>query len=366
MTNLISFLALSDPAAAADAANTLATQAVATIRSRLNFPTILLASVVLAILAIASLVARYLSKQSNPAINPALVQRFILRLWAWWLMFAILIAGLIADLFFNRVGTIVLFGLVSFWAFREFITMTPTRRGDHRALFWSLVVFTPLQYVLIGLSKSGLTYHGNEIDFYGIYSIMIPVYASLFIPARIAVAGDHKRFLERSAQIQAGLLICVYCLSFSPALLDLDLKQSDGTPWQGSTAGLLFYFVLITQVSDILQWIWSRIKSKRVIAKDVSSSRTWEGVLGGSLSTAIIAAMLYWVTPFTSWQSAGMGIVVAFMGFAGGMTMSAIKRDRGVHDYGTLVLGHAGVLDRIDTLCFSAPIFYHLTRFFFT
>ena len=141
--------------------------------------------------------------------------------------------------------------------------MTPTRRGDHRALFWSLVVFTPLQYVLIGLSDSGIKYRnsGVPIDFYEIYSIMIPVYASLFIPARIAIAGDHKRFLERSAQIQSGLLICVYCLSFAPALLFLNLHRTDGTPWDGSTEGLLFFFVLISQISDVLQWVWSRVGS---------------------------------------------------------------------------------------------------------
>lgn len=364
----IPFLAQTERAAVTETVNEIATTAVqlgqnAIDRARLDLRTIVLAGVVLAVLAIASIVARYLTKQSNPSINPALVQRFVLRLWAWWLMFAILIAGL----FLHRVGTIVLFGLVSFWAFREFITMTPTRRGDHRALFWSLVVFTPLQYVLIGLSQSGLVDRsGKPIDFYAIYSIMIPVYASLFIPARIAVAGDHKRFLERSAQIQAGLLICVYCLSFAPALLDLELRRPDGSLWQGSNAGLLFFFVLISQVSDVLQWIWGHIRSKRVIAKDVSSTRTWEGVLGGSLSTGIIASTLYWVTPFQAWEAATMGIVVAVLGFAGGMTMSAIKRDRGVHDYGTLVLGHAGVLDRIDTLCFSAPVFYHLTKFLFT
>lgn len=364
----IPFFAQADRAAVTETVNEIATTAVqlgknAIDRSRLDLRTIVLAGVVLAVLAIASIVARYLTKQSNPSVNPALVQRFVLRLWAWWLMFAILIAGL----FLHRIGTIVLFGLVSFWAFREFITMTPTRRGDHRALFWSLVVFTPLQYVLIGLSQSGLVDRsGKPIDFYSIYSIMIPVYASLFIPARIAVAGDHKRFLERSAQIQAGLLICVYCLSFAPALLDLELRRPDGSLWQGSNAGLLFFFVLISQVSDVLQWIWGHIRSKRVIAKDVSSTRTWEGVLGGSLSTGIIASTLYWVTPFQAWEAATMGIVVAVLGFAGGMTMSAIKRDRGVHDYGTLVLGHAGVLDRIDTLCFSAPVFYHLTKFLFT
>lgn len=332
-------------------------------RDSLNWNTLILASGVLIILGLASSVAHYLTRQSSPSINQALVQRFVLRLWSWWLMFAILIAGL----FLHRIGTIVLFGLVSFWAFREFITMTPTRRGDHRALFWSLVVFTPLQYVLIWLSESGIQdRNGKLIDFYAIYSIMIPVYASLFIPARIAMAGDHKRFLERSAQIQAGLLICVYCLSFAPALLDLKLKMDNGTPWNGSNAGLLFFFVLMSQISDVFQWAWSRIGSERVIAKDVSSSRTWDGFVVGSLSTGIVGALLYWVTPFSPWVAAFMSIVVAGMGFAGGMTMSAIKRDRGVHDYGTLVMGHAGVLDRIDTLCFSAPIFYHLTRFFFT
>jgi phosphatidate cytidylyltransferase len=331
-------------------------------REWLNLPTLLLASVVLVALGISSSVAHYLTRQSSPSINQALVQRFVLRLWAWWLMFAILIAGL----FLQRVGTIVLFGLVSFWAFREFITMTPTRRGDHRALFWSLVVFTPLQYVLIGISELGIQFRtGKPIDFYAIYSIMIPVYASLFIPARIAIAGDHKRFLERSAQIQAGLLICVYCLSFAPALLDLKLHVANGSLWKGSNAGLLFFFVVISQISDVFQWVWSRIGRPNVIAKDVSSSRTWDGLVGGALSTGIVGALLYAVTPFRPWEAAFMSIVVAILGFAGGMTMSAIKRDRGVHDYGTLVMGHAGVLDRIDTLCFSAPIFYHLTRFFF-
>jgi phosphatidate cytidylyltransferase len=195
---------------------------------------------------------------------------------------------------------------------------------------------------------------------------MIPVYASLFIPARIAMAGDHKRFLERSAQIQAGLLVCVYCLSFAPALLDLKLTTTAGKPWEGSNAGLLFFFVFITQISDVFSWAWNHVHGTRIIAKDVSSSRTWEGTIGGALSTGVVGALLFWVTPFAPWEAAAISITVAFMGFAGGITMSAIKRDRGVHDYGSLVIGHAGVLDRIDTLCFSAPIFYHLIRLFFS
>ncbi len=139
----------------------------------------ILLGVVLATLGIASLVGQYLRRRPAETVNPALVLRFRQRLNAWWLMCAILVFGLLLQ----PMGTVVLFGLVSFWALREFITMAPTRRGDHRALFWALIVFTPLQYVLIALERYGWKWNsGATIDFYGLYSIMIPVYASLFVP----------------------------------------------------------------------------------------------------------------------------------------------------------------------------------------
>lgn len=329
----------------------------------LDTQTKVLLGVVLVTLGIASLVGQYLRRQPAESLNPALVQRFRQRLNSWWLMCAILVFGLLLQ----PIGTIALFAFVSFWALREFITMAPTRRGDHRALFWALIVITPLQYVLIGLEHGGMHWpDGRSIDFYGLYSILIPVYASLLVPARIALSGDPKRFLERSAQITIGLLICVYSLSYAAALVNLHLCSSSGLPWTGSPAGLLFFFILISQLSDILQWTWGHLVGRRIIAAEVSSSRTWEGFTGGTLSTGLIGAALYWVTPFSFWEAACMSMVIGAMGMFGGMTMSAIKRDRGVNDYGSLVMGHAGVLDRIDTLCFAAPVFYHLTRFFFS
>ncbi|GAB5405742.1 MAG: hypothetical protein Aurels2KO_39730 [Aureliella sp.] len=326
-----------------------------------NVPTNTLMGAVLVILAIASLVGRYLRRQPTEYVNPALVRRFRQRLNAWWLMFSILVFGFVLQ----PIGTVVLFCLVSFWALREFITMTPTRRGDHRALFWALIVITPLQYALIALETS-VTWRTGSVGLYGIYSILIPVYSSLLIPARVAISGDSKRFLERSAQITFGLLICVYSLSFAPALINLNLQYSDGTPFTGSRAGVLFFLILVSQLSEILQWTWGHLVGRKQIAPEVSSSRTWEGFAGGTLSTGMIGAALCWVTPFTFWEAACLSIVISTMGMFGGMTMSAIKRDRGVNDYGTLVLGHAGVLDRIDSLCFAAPVFYHLTRFYFT
>lgn len=330
----------------------------------LNTATRVLCFVVLAFLAIASIVGRYLAHRPSEAVNPALVRRFRQRVNAWWLMCAILVFGIL----FRSIGTVILFGFVSFWALREFITMAPTRRGDHRALFWALIVFTPLQYVLIAFETLDIRWgRSSSLDYYGLYSILIPVYASIFLPARIALSGDPKRFLERSAQITIGLLICVYALSYAPALVNLELTYSDGTPWKGgSQAGLLFFFILVSQLSDVLQWVWGQLVGKRAIAADVSSSRTWEGFIGGTLCSALVGGALCWVTPFQAWEAMAMAMVVSVMGTFGGMTMSAIKRDRGVNDYGSLVMGHAGVLDRIDTLCFAAPVFYHLTRIFFS
>jgi len=301
---------------------------------------------VLVALGIATTVVRLLSRRNDVGLDTAMLQNFRLRVQAWWALFTILAATFLI----GHVATVVLFGLLAFWALREFITLTPTRPGDHRTLFWVFFLLTPLQFVLVGMGQ------------YGLYSILIPVYAFLFIPARIAMAGDYKRFLERTAKIQAGLLICVYCLSHAPALLTLDLPRDGWAP----RARLLFFFVLIVQLSDLLQFVWSQIPRKHVIAPTINPNRTWEGLIGGTASVTLLGAVLWWATPFRGgnwWIAAVMSLVISLMAFAGSLTMSAIKRDRGVKDYGTLVEGHGGVLDRIDSICFAAPIFFHFTRF---
>jgi len=316
----------------------------------LNTRSYWLLGVVLAILAGAYVVGRLLRKQPEGTVHPALARAFNERIRAWWMMAAILVAGCLLGYH----ATVFLFFLVSFWALREFITMTPTRRSDHRTLFWVFFVIAPVHYVLVGLGE----------QYYQVYSTMIPVFGWFALPARIAFSGDAKRFLERSAKILAGLIICVYALSYAPALLDLTLEvrtdEGELTPWTGSRAGLLFYFVLLVQLSDVLQYAWGKLIGRHVIAPNINASRTWEGFCGGVASTTVFGVLLYWVTPFGIWGSACMAMVVAVMGFAGGMTMSAIKRDRGVKDYGTLIQGHAGVLDRIDSICFAAPVFFHL------
>jgi phosphatidate cytidylyltransferase len=305
---------------------------------------------VLLLLGIAEVIIRILKRRPESGIDTAILETFRLRVRGWEILFSVLAAAFLL----GQTVTIILFFLISFWALREFITLTPTRPGDHRTLFWVFFLFPPLHYFFIWR------------EWYGTFFILIPVYGFLFVPASIALAGDYKRFLERTAKIQAGLLICVYCLSCAPALLTLNLPPlSENTPDTGGKVTLLFFFLLIVQLSDALQYAWSQIPSRHVIAPTINPTKTWEGLLGGTASVALIGAVLYWATPFRGahwWMSAVMSAVIAVMGFAGSLTMSAIKRDRGVKDFGTLVEGHGGLLDRIDSICFAAPVFFHCTR----
>jgi phosphatidate cytidylyltransferase len=304
-----------------------------------------LVGAVVAFLAIASGVGFILARRIRTPAAQATIQNPNARIRAWWVM--VLIFGL--ALATGGVGSLVLFGFTSFWALREFITLTPTRPGDHRTLFWVFFVITPLQYYLLA------------IRWYTLVTIFIPVYAFLFIPLRSAMAGDCERFLERIAKIQWGLMICVYCVSYAPALLTLQIPG-----YEKQNGKLLFFFVLVDQISDVLQYVWGKTFGKHKIAPHVSPSKTVEGFFGGVLSATLIGSALWWATPFKPLAAAGMSLAITLMGFAGGLVMSAIKRDRGVKDYGALIEGHGGVMDRIDSLCFAAPVFFHLTRYFFT
>jgi phosphatidate cytidylyltransferase len=266
------------------------------------------------------------------------------RIGAWWLMSAAFVLATLT----GGVGSIVLFALVSVLALREFVTLSPTSRADHRALAWAFFVVIPVQYVLVG------------VEWYGLFSIMIPVYAFLLLATRMVLAGETEDFLERAATVQWGLMACVYCVSYAPALLLLDIDGYDA-----STGKLLLFLVIVVQASDVLQFVWGKLLGRRRIAPTISPNKTWEGFAGGVACATLLGTGLWWATPFNPWQAAAMSLLIALAGFAGGLVMSAIKRDRGVKDYGGLLPGHGGVLDRIDSLLFAAPIFFHVTRFFF-
>jgi phosphatidate cytidylyltransferase len=297
---------------------------------------------VVALLLIASLVGFVLSRTAKTDTARATVKNLNARIRAWWIMVVVFAVASAT----GGIGSIVLFAIMSFLAMREFMTLTPTAQTDHAVLFWAFFIFAPIQYYLVA------------IQWYGLFSILIPVYAFVAIPTPMAIAGDTTRFLERTSTVQWGLMACVYCVSHAPALLMLQVPGVSG-------ATLLFYLVLVAQLNDVMQYVFGKLLGKHPIAPKVSPNKTWEGFVGGTITAVAIGTALWWATPFSPPEAALMSLAITLMGFSGGLVMSAVKRDRGVKDYGTLIEGHGGVLDRIDSLLFAAPVFFHLTRFFF-
>ncbi len=299
---------------------------------------------ILILLILSSLIGLVLARRVRTDASRAVVANLNARIRSWWIMTGVFIAALAT----GGVGSVILFGLISFIALRELITLTPTHRADHRTLFWAFFVFLPIQYLLVG------------IQWYGLFAIFIPVYAFLFVPLRSALAGDTQDFLARTAKIQWGLMIAVYCVSHAPALLML---ESADQPGQG--ARLLLYLIVVVQLSDVLQYVFGKTLGRRRILPSISPNKTWEGTIGGIAAATLIGTALWWLTPFSPWAAAAIALLVCLAGFAGGLVMSAIKRDRGVKDFGTLIEGHGGILDRIDSLCFAAPLFFHVVRYFY-
>lgn len=300
---------------------------------------------VLCVLLVASFVAARLKSRVPIGETDLVIENLVSRIKAWWAMATLLSIAML----FGRAGAVTLFGILSFAAMREFLTLTAKSRADHYALAGAFFVVLPFQYYLIW------------IDWYGLYSIFIPVYAFLFLPIISALRGETENFLTRVSETQWGLMICVFAASHVPALLTLQIPGHEG-----KSILLIAFLVVVVQGSDVLQYIFGKLFGRHKIAPVLSPSKTWEGFLGGVLSASFLGACLWWITPFAFWQAFLVSLLVAIMGFFGGLVMSAIKRDKGVKDWGHLIAGHGGFIDRLDSVVFSAPIFFHVVRYFWS
>lgn len=273
----------------------------------------------------------------------AVIDNLNARINAWWVMILIIFAA--ATLGFY--GVIGLFFVISFIALREFLSLLYIRRGDHLALAACFYVILPLQYFLVA------------IDWFSMFTIFIPVYGFLFLPILSALLGDTAHFLDRSTKVQWALMISVFCISHIPAILTLDIEG-----FEDKKLLLMIFLILVVQSSDVLQYVWGKLFGKHKIAPKLSPSKTIEGFVGGVVSASVLGGLLYWLTPFNPVQAVLMSLLICLMGFLGGLVMSAMKRSMGVKDWGNMISGHGGMLDRMDSLCFAAPIFFHVVRYY--
>lgn len=294
-------------------------------------------------LIIASSIGYGLKFKVGSSTPHAVIDNLNARINAWWVMILIIFAAAALGFY----GVIGLFFVISFMALREFLSLLYIRRGDHLALAACFYVILPLQYFLVA------------IDWFSMFTIFIPVYGFLFLPILSALLGDTAHFLDRSTKVQWALMISVFCISHIPAILTLDIEG-----FEDKKLLLMIFLILVVQSSDVLQYVWGKLFGKHKIAPKLSPSKTVEGFVGGVVSASVLGGLLYWLTPFNPVQAVLMSLLICLMGFLGGLVMSAMKRSMGVKDWGNMISGHGGMLDRMDSLCFAAPIFFHVVRYY--
>lgn len=287
---------------------------------------------VAALLSLASLITW---RQGKPNSELAL------RVRSWWVMVAV--GG--AALLLGRVALLVLLAFVSFLALKEYLSIIPTRRADRRVLIFAYLAI-PLQYTIV--------YFGD----YGSFIIFVPVYMFLFLPTVMVLVGETRRFLTAVSTLHWGLMLTVFCLAHLAFIVVL--------PGSGEGPQLLLYLVLMTQVGDVSQYLWGKRFGQRKVLPRVSPSKTVEGLVGGVFTIALLSL---WLGPFLTPMSRPLALMVGFLlavaGFFGDVTVSAFKRDLGVKDSSSLIPGHGGILDRVDSLTYTAPLFFHLIRFLY-
>ncbi|VTU19980.1 phosphatidate cytidylyltransferase [Variovorax sp. PBL-E5] len=272
----------------------------------------------------------------------------------------------------------VLFALIAFFALREFITLSPTRRGDHRSLILAFFVVLPIQFWLVATAR------------FDLFTVFIPVYAFLAIPVVSALADDPNQFLERNAKLQWGIMVCVYGMSHVPALLLLSFPG-----YEGKSAFLVFFLVFVVQTCMLTQHlisrrttlptdgaepaapeqpargldaIWQRLFRQAPFAPHVSRSFNWTSWAIGMVIASLVGALFSFITPFGFGQALAMSLIACVAGSMGHLVMKALKRDRGIPNWGQRgvgITGANGLLDRVDALCFAAPIFFHSVRWYF-
>ncbi len=305
--------------------------------SWLDVPTNVLLALagVFALLLLASVVSLLLRTRMAPAAH----QELALRIRSWWLMVIIVSLAILI----SQTAALVLFAFISFLALKEYFSLIPTRQVDRRVIFWAYLCI-PLQYVLIGYA------------WYGMFIILIPVYAFLFIPMRLVLAGETKYFLRAAGTIHWGIMAMVFSLSHVAYLLVL---PAEGNPVAGG-AGLVLYLLFLTQFNDVAQYCCGKLLGKHKVLPSISPGTTTEGLLGGVVTTVLLAWLLApWLTPLDTWQALAAGLLLGVAGFIGDVTISALKRDLGVKDSSDLIPGHGGMMDRVDSLIYTAPLFFH-------
>jgi len=295
----------------------------------------LVLEIILALLVLATLIIVVFYKENKELKD---------RIFSWWIIIGFFIFGAMM----NVTVAMFFFAFLSYLALKEYFTLIPTRKTDRRVIFYAYLSIIP-QFYFAGM------------QWYGMFIILIPVYLFLLLPFRQVLIGENEGFLENTSRVQWGLMMFVFGLSHLAYMMTLE-------PVAGSTVGgkeLVLYLVLLTELNDILQFLWGKSIGKHKIVPKVSPNKTVEGFLGAFVSISLLAVAFSFLTPFTWIQALLAGMLISAAGFVGDVVISMVKRDIGVKDSGNMLPGHGGILDRVDSLIYTAPLFFHYVYYLY-
>lgn len=286
-------------------------------------------------LLLSGTVVRLILKNRNPEKDYTELRQ---RVQSWWVMISLLFFVLIS----GETYSLVFFAFLSFLALKEFLSIVPTRYADRRAIFWTYLSI-PVQYYWVSM------------PWYGMFIIFIPVYIFLLLPVRMALIGETKGFIRSASIIHWAVMLTVFSCSHIAYLLKLPVKNSDA-----GAIGLVLFLLFVTECNDISQYIWGKSLGRHKIIPKISPNKTWEGFLGGLATVTCCAGFLApLLTPMHFWHGLLAGVIISFSGFLGDIVLSSVKRDLRIKDSGSLIPGHGGILDRMDSLFYTAPLFFH-------
>lgn len=242
-----------------------------------------------------------------------------------------------------RLGAVALTALVSAQLVRELarLVLPPSERPVEIACYLGVAI----QFVPLALGRTDAFFP------------LILGWTVVGLPTLRMLLGETTGFVNGTSRGQWIILTAILGASHLPWLLFQDL---------GSVAAhdIVAFILLVTFSGDAMQWVWGKLLGKHLLAPRVSPKKTWEGFFGGVLTAAAISAFIAPTLGMTRGFGATLGAVIVAVGLVGDLVVSALKRDMGTKDSGTLLPGQGGLLDRMDGLLFTAPVGAHLAVWF--
>lgn len=258
----------------------------------------------------------------------------------WWIICALLTFSILL----GQHGIVLLFLIASLLGLREYLSVQKLEFVRTPELA-AMAVLTVAHYSFIILGWKN------------IFLFIVPLMSFIFLPYFFLARRKINGLIQNLWASQSALMLCVYFLSFVPGLVFLNDNPTAIRKIDPIAAFLFLFFT--TELNDVFQFISGKLFGKLKLVAEISPNKTVAGFIGGLLCTSILSVIIAPIMlEINLWQSALLGFCISASGMSGDLMFSSLKRTYNVKDFSDLIPGHGGVLDRLDSMVFTAPTLY--------